>query len=313
MPGIHTIVCLDELPEKFSPKKLYNYPLSVTSRGLYEGSVKLTGDDLPKLVIASNEQIDTSSDSTSRRDYEVLVGDWYHPRSTDGSRPAHTPADDFRKEGIKEVARNLRPTILNEARNLLIGCVQLFFQLPEETIRPPKDSRALLRQALAASKDEEFTRWIAGYLADKRHLGIPIAKRELAISLLDYCGIEVGVKTIKQTYKRIRENLPDYIRTSVYVMNPEKVLKTQSDIDNGFRQTAAWMYPMNKDGTIQTDEKGNRLPRMLDKRNQQLCYYFYRKGTVPKHKYNDAHIGDPDYVQPAPEKDPDRESANSEK
>ena len=307
VPGIHNIVCLDELPDKFSPKKMYNYPLSVTSRGLYEVSVKLEGDDLPKFVVASNEQIDLSSDSTSRRDYQVLVSDWYHPRSMDGSRPAHTPADDFRKEGMKEVARNLSPTLLDEARNLLIGCAQLFFQLPDETIRPPKDSRALLRQALAASKDEEFTHWIADYLMDKRHLGIPIAKRELAISLLDYCGTTVGEKTLKQAFKRIRDNIGDYIRTSIYVMNPDRVLLTQTDIDNRFRRTAAWMYPMNKDGTIQTDDRGNRLPRVLNKKEQTLCFYFYRKGTVPKHKYNDAHIGDPDYVQPAPPEDPDVE------
>jgi hypothetical protein len=311
VPGIHNIVCLDELPDRFSPKKLYNYPLSVTSRGLYEGSVKLTGDDLPKLVIASNEQIDTSSDSTSRRDYEVLVGDWYHPRSMDGSRPAHTPADDFRKEGMKEVARNLKPELLNEARNLLIGCVQLFFMLPDETIRPPKDSRAMLRQALAASKDEEFTLWISGYLRNKRHLGIPIAQRELAISLLDYCGITVGEKTVKAAYTRIRNNIGDYLRTSVYVMNPDKVLSTQTDRDSGLRQTAAWMYPKNADGTIQTDEHGNRLPRVLDKKKQQKCYYFYRKGTVPRHRYNDAHIGDPDYVQPAPETDPDADTVDN--
>lgn len=305
VPGLHTIVALDELPQGFSPKTLYNYTLSLTARGLYRDSIVLEGDDLPKFVVASNEQIDLSSDSTSRRTYQVLVSDWYHPRSMDGSRPAHTPADDFRKDGMKEVARNLSPALLNEARNLLLGCVQLFFQLPEETIRPPKDSRALLRQALAASKDEDFTRWIAGYLADRRHLGIPIAKRELAISLLDYCGITVGEKTVTQAFKRIRENLPDFIRTSVYVVNPDRVLLTQTDRDNECRRCAAWMYPMNKDGTIQTDAQGNRLPRVLEKKKQPLCYYFYRKGTVPKHKYNDAHVGDPDYVQPAPEKDPD--------
>ena len=307
VPGLHTIVALDELPQGFSPKTLYNYTLSMTSRGLYRESVVLEGDDLPKFVIASNENIDLSSDSTSRRTYQVLVSDWYHPRSMDGSRPAHTPADDFRREGVKEVARNLPPALLNEARNLLAGCVQLFLQLPEETIRPPKDSRALLRQALAASKDKEFTVWIANYLADKRHLGIPIAQRNLAISLLDHCGVTVGRKTLDAAFARIRENLPDFIRTSVYVVNPERVLKTQTDSDNKCRQTAAWMYPMNPDWTIQTDDKGNRLPRVLDKKHQQKCYYFYRKGTIPKHTYNPAHIGDPDYVQPAPEKDPDAE------
>lgn len=308
VPGIHNIVCLDELPDKFSPKKMYNYPLSVTSRGLYEGSVKLTGDDLPKFVVASNEQIDLSSDSTSRRDYQVLVSDWYHPRSMDGARPAHTPADDFRKEGMKEVSRNLSPTLLNEARNLLVGCLQLFFQLPDETIRPPRDSRALLRQALAASKDEQFTRWIAGFLADKRHIATPIAQRELAISLLDYCGTTVGEKTLKSAYKRIRDNLQDYIRTSVYVVDPHVVLLTPSDRERSYRQCATWQYPRAKDGySIALDENGNRMPRELVKKAPYpRVYYFYRKSRIPKHFYEPGHEGDEDYVQAAPETDPER-------
>ena len=306
VPGLHNIVAIDELPDKFSPKKMYNYPLSLTSRGLYKGSVKLEGDDLPKFVVASNEQLDLSSDSTSRRIYQMLVCDWYHPRSMDGSRPAHTPADDFRKDtGIKEVAHNLPPTLLNEARNLLLGCVQLFLQFPDETIRPPKDSRALLRQALAASKDEQFTRWIASYLADKRHIGIPIAHQELAISLLDYCGITVGEKTMKAAMKRIRDNMDDYLRTSIYVMNPPVVLRTPTDREKGFRRCATWMHQMNADGTIQTDKQGKRLPRVLEKKIQPKTYYFYRKGYVPRHFYEEGHEGDKDYVQAAPEMDPE--------
>jgi hypothetical protein len=308
VPGLHTIVCLDELPAGFSPKTLYNYTLSLTSRGLYRDSVVLEGDDLPKFVVASNEQLDLSSDSTSRRTYQVLVSDWYHPRSMDGSRPPHTPADDFSEEyGIKEVARNLPPHLLNEARNFLLGCVQLFLQLPDETLRPPRDSRAMLRQALASSKDEKFTLWISEYLTDSRHIGLPISQRELAISLLDYCGIEVGRKTMTSAYKRIRDNLYDYIRASVFVLDPPVVLHTPTDRSKGFRRCAAWQHPMNPDGTIKTDGQGNRLPRELERLKQPRVYYFYRKTAIPRYFYDPAHEGDPDYVQGAPETDPELE------
>ena len=309
VPGLHNIVAIDELPQGFSPKTLYNYTLSLTSRGLYSASIVLEGDDLPKFVVASNEQLDLSSDSTSRRTYQVLVSDWYHPRSMDGSRPAHTPADDFKAQyGIKEVARNLPQQQLNEARNFLLGCVQLFFQLPDETLRPPRDSRALLRQALAASKDEQFTLWISAFLSDKRHLGQPIAQRELAISLLDYCGVTVGDKTLKSAFKRIRDNLDDYIRTSVYVLNPPVVLSTPTDRENGFRRCAAWQHPKNGDGSIPLDENGNRVPReLVRKAPYPRVYYFYRKGTVPRNFYDESHghDGDKDYVQGAPDVDPE--------
>jgi hypothetical protein len=273
----------------------------------------LRGDDLPKFVVASNEQLDLSSDSTSRRIYQVLVSDWYHPKSIDGSRPAHTPADDFRKlYGIKEVARNLPASILNDARNLLIGCTQLFLSMPDETLRPPKDSRAMLRQALAASKDEEFTRWIAGYLSEKKHLGVPIARRELAISLLDYCGISIGEKTLTAAHNRIKSNLEDYLRSSVFVVDPPIVFKTDTDKQKRARCTPAWMTPLNKDKTPQTDADGNRLPRELDKSKPALVYYFYRKGRVPTRSYDasGAHDGDADYVQAAPETDPDTMNNN---
>ena len=305
VPGLHNIVAIDELPPGFSPQTLYNCTLSLTSRGLYRGSVKLEGDDLPKFVVASNEQLDLSSDSTNRRIYQLLVGDWYHPKPMDGSRQAHTPSDDFRNEGLKEVARNLSPSLLNEARNLLLGCVQLFFQFPDETIRPPKDSRALLRQALAASKDEQFTFWISHYLSDSRHIGIPIAQRELAISLLDYCGIAIGEKTVKGAFKRIRDNLDDYLRTSVFVCNPPVVLLTPTDRENKFRRCAAWMHELNPDGTIKTGSDGRRQPRVLEKAKQPRTYYFYRKGRVPRHFYEPGHDGDPDYVQAAPDSDPE--------
>lgn len=314
IPGLHNIIAIDELPQGFSPKTLYNYTLSITSRGLYRASVVLEGDDLPKFVVASNEQLDLSSDSTSRRTYQVLVSDWYHPRSMDGSRPAHTPADDFRKEGMKEVARNLSPALLNEARNLLLGCVQLFFQLPDETIRPPKDSRAMLRQALAASKDEQFTRWIAGFLQDKRHIGTPIAQRELAISLLDYCGTTIGEKTVKAAYKRIRDNLLDYIQTSIYVVDPPVVLATATDRENGFRRCAAWQYPRDALGGIPVDSKGQRLPRELTRKAPYpRVYYFYRKTAIPRHYYDPEHEGEADYVQGAPPTDPEGGEASMEK
>ena len=307
VPGLHNIVAIDELPQGFAPQTLYNCTLSLTSRGLYRGSVKLEGDDLPKFVVASNEQLDLSSDSTNRRIYQLLVGDWYHPRPMDGSRPEHTPADDFRKEGVKEIARNLKPTLLNEARNLLLGCVQLYFQYPDETIRPPRDSRALLRQALAASKDEQFTLWIANYLADKRHIGIPIAQRELAISLLDHCGIVVGEKTIKAAYKRIRDNLNDYIRTSIYVVDPPVVLLTPSDRERGYRQCATWQYPRGTDGySIPVDSEGRRLPReIVRKAPYPRVYYFYIRSRVPRHFYDPEYAGDKDYVQAAPDVDPE--------
>jgi len=305
VPGLHTIIALDETPAGFTLNKLYNHTLSLTSRGLYRESVVLQGSDLPKWVVASNAQPDISADSTQRRTYEVHTGDFYHPASLDGARPAHTPADDFKETfKVKEVARNLPPHLLNELRNLFIAFTQFFLQWPDETIRPPKDARAMLRLAMASSKDKQFTQWANAYIGDRRHRGIPISQRELAISLLDFCGIVVGEKTVKAAQKRIREQLPEYLRVSPYVANPEKVvLVTKSDKQDRLRHCAAWEYPRDEDGySIPLDKHGNRPPRELI---QTRCYYFYPKNRIPKYPYDPKHVGDAAYVQPAPATDPD--------
>jgi hypothetical protein len=144
---------------------------------------------------------------------------------------------------------------------------------------------------------------------DGRHLGVPIAQRELAISLLDYCGVTVGEKTLKQTYKRLRDNLGDYIKTSIYVLDPPVVLETPTDREHGYRRCAAWQYPKAADGySIALDASGNRLPRELVKKAPYpRVYCFYRKSKVPRHFFDVTKAGDPDYVQGAPEQDPERD------
>lgn len=157
--------------------------------------------------------------------------------------------------------------------------------------------------------DVQFFEWISRYLVDSEdnpHLGIPIAQRELAINLMDYCNIKVDEKNLKKTYKRIRDNLDDYLRTSAYVCNPRVVLSTVTDQRNKFRRCAAWQYPKNEDGSIPTDKEGRRLPRELNKKAPySRVYYFYRKSEVPHHFYDPEHVGEKDYVQAAPETDPE--------
>lgn len=158
--------------------------------------------------------------------------------------------------------------------------------------------------------DVEFANWLDCYLVDREdnpHFGVPIAQKELAISLLDFCDKPVNKKNIKDAYKRIHDNLDDYIRSSIYVVNPTIVLKTPTDRENKFRRCAAWQYPTkDEDGSICTDDKGNRLPReLLHKAPYPRVYYFYYKSQVPRNYYDESHIDDPDYVQEAPKDDPE--------
>ena len=159
-----------------------------------------------------------------------------------------------------------------------------------------------------------FSSWLSSFLIDWKenpHFGWPIAQRELAIALLDYCGKEINKKNIKTAYTCINKNINEYIRTTDFVVNPEVVLLTPTDRKNGFRRCAAWQYPKNSDDSICTDSEGIRLPRELVKTAPyQKVYYFYRKNAVPQYPYDPIHKGDDNYVQEAPEEDPGKDYPN---
>lgn len=164
--------------------------------------------------------------------------------------------------------------------------------------------------------DRQFLDWISRYLIDRNdnpHFGIPIAYREFAISYLDYYHTPVNKKSLNHVYSLIRKNLEEYLKTTDIVCNPPVVLSASSYSDTGSPQRAAWQYPINKnDGSIKVDKQGNRLSRILNNKKQCRCFYFYRKSEIPTHPYVNAnkgnldrHIGDKNYVQPAPDTDPD--------
>lgn len=164
--------------------------------------------------------------------------------------------------------------------------------------------------------DRQFLDWISRYLIDRNdnpHFGIPIAYREFAISYLDYYHTPVNKKSLNHVYSLIRKNLEEYLKTTDIVCNPPVVLSASSYSDTGSPQRAAWQYPINKnDGSIKVDKQGNRLSRILNNKKQCRCLYFYRKSEIPTHPYVNAnkgnldrHIGDKNYVQPAPDTDPD--------
>lgn len=158
--------------------------------------------------------------------------------------------------------------------------------------------------------DGQFLKWLYCFLIDREdnpHFGQPIAQRELAISLLDYCKIPVDESSVKSAYNRIRINLENYL-PPVYVVNPNIVMHSNTDYQIGYRRCATWQYPMTSNKTIKTDKSGNRLPRELVKKAPYLkTFYFYRKDQIPFHDYDPSQIGNINYVQAAYETDPEKD------
>lgn len=317
--GIHSLVCIDELPDGFKVEQLYNAQLTIVCKTLYHQPVTLRGEDVPKLLIASNNPFDRSSGSTKGRIYPCYTSNYYHAGTDDGRYENHAPKDDFMEEyGVQEVANGLPDNLLNELRNLMIACAQFFFQHPTDTIIPPQETRSIRRDIYAMTKDSGLTDWLLQYFEDtpdNPHFNQPIAPQEMAISFLDSQGLAINNESIEKTKKRLAvRTIKACLNRMGVVMDPDVVLDRASYRNSGGRQMRTWLTVLDTDGKpVEKIAKnkyrhevstGERVPRKLSD-NHKLVHYFYRNrpGEIPTKSYDPNHPYDKGYVQAAPEKD----------
>lgn len=317
---LHTLVCMDEMPDNFNVEDLYNIGTKLVCKTLYHQPVTLTGDEVPKVFITSNKPFDRSAGSTKGRIYPCFTSDYYHAATDDGRWLDHAPKDDFlEKYGVAEVARNLPPQLLNELQNMLLAMAQFYLQYPNETILPPTESRSLRRELYAMTKDSGLTDWLITYFEDtpdNPHIGQPIPPQEMAISLLDAEGEGVTWDTIEKAKKRIAKYLKPCLNRMGIVIDPDVVLNTSSYRRRGGRQTRAWLTVLDQQGKpVERMEKnkyrhevstGERVPRELSAQHT-FVHYFYRNrpGGVPTKPYTAGKEYEEGYVQAAAEKDPE--------
>ena len=320
--GVHSVVGVDELPDKFQPEELYNAPVSLVCKTLYHQPVTLRGEEVPKLFIASNKPFDRSAGSTKGRIYPCYTSDYYHAATDDGRWLDFAPQDEFLQQyGVQEVANGLPDNLLNELRNLLMACAQFFFQQPTDTILPPTETRSLRRELFAMTKDTPFTDWIVQYFEntpDNPHIGQPIAPQEMAISLLDSEGEPINNDSIERTKKRITKFLKVCLNRMGIVMDPPVVLDQPSYRRHGGRRMKAWLTQLDAAGhpiekTIMNKYRrevstGERMPRELSNDYIFVHYFFWnRPGGIPKNPPTKGKEYEDGYVQYAPETDPEEE------
>lgn len=318
---LHTLVCIDELPDNFNFDDLFNAGTTLVCKTLYKMPITLRGDEVPKLFIASNKPFDRSGGSVKGRIYPCYTSNYYHAATDDGRFLDFAPKDEFREQyGVQEVANNLPADLLNELRNLLLACAQFYFQQPGEVIMPPTEARSLRRELYAMTKDGPLTDWLVSYFddtPDNPHIGQPIPPQEMAISLLDSEHEAINNESIEKAKKRISKVLKPCLNKMGIVMDPDAVLDQPSYRRRGGRQTRAWLTVLDANGkpverTVKNQYRhevstGERVPRELSQHT--FVHYFYRNrpGCVPTKPPTDGHANDQDYVQPAKEKDPEAE------
>ena len=319
---LHTLVCMDEMPDNFNVEDLYNIGIRIVCKTLYKQPVTLTGEEVPKVFITSNKPFDRSSGSTKGRIYPCFTSDYYHAATDDGRWLDHAPKDDFLdKYGVAEVARNLPPQLLNELQNLLIAFAQFYLQHPNEVIIPPTETRSIRRELYAMTKDSGLTDWLLTYFEDapdNPHIAQPIPPQEMAISLLDSESEAVTTESIEKAKKRIAKHLKPCLHRMGIVMDPPVVLDQASYRRHGGRYMRAWLTQL--DGLGRPLEKmmknqyrrevstGERLPRELSA-SLIFVHYFYRNrpGCVPLYPYTKGKDYEEGYVQAAKEVDVERD------
>lgn len=323
--GVHSLVCIDELPDGFKAEELYNAPVTLVCKTLYHQPVTLRGEDVPKLFISSNKPFDRSSGSTKGRIYPCYTSDYYHAGTDDGRYVDHAPKDDFMEQyGVQEVANGLPPELLNELRNLLIACAQFFFQHPTGTIIPPAETRSMRRDLYAMTKDSGLIDFLLQYFEDKPdnpHFNQPIPPTEMAIALLDFEEKDVNKENIEKAKNRVKvTRIKACLSRMGIVADPDVVLDQPSYRRHHGRSMRAWETQLDeKTGRplmkttmseyrheVNTDEKADRKLSDIPK----LVHYFYhnRPGEIPTHPYDPKHPYDKGYVWAAKEQDPERET-----
>lgn len=320
VPGVHSLVCIDELPDNFKFEDMFNTGTTIVIKTLYKQPVTLRGEDVPKIFIASNKPFDRSGGSVKGRIYPCFTSDYYHAATDDGRWLDFTPTDEFQEEyGVQEVANGLPMHLLNEARNLLLCCAQFYLQHPGEVILPPTETRSLRRELYAMTKDGALTDWLVQYFEDipnNPHIGQPIAPQEMAISLLDSEGESVCFDSIEKAKKRIAKSLKPCLNRMGIVMDPDVVLTTASYRRHGGRQARAWLTVLDAGGkpvekTVKNQYRrevstGERVPRELSQ--HVFVHYFYRNrpGGIPANPYTVGKEYEEGYVQAAAKEDPEK-------
>lgn len=320
VPGVHSLVCIDELPDNFKFEDMFNTGTTIVIKTLYKQPVTLRGEDVPKIFIASNKPFDRSGGSVKGRIYPCFTSDYYHASTDDGRWLDFTPTDEFQEEyGVQEVANGLPPHLLNEAQNLMVACAQFYLQHPGEVILPPTETRSLRRELYAMTKDGALTDWLVQYFEDipnNPHIGQPIAPQEMAISLLDSEGESVCFDSIEKAKKRIAKSLKPCLNRMGIVMDPDVVLTTASYRRHGGRQARAWLTVLDAGGkpvekTVKNQYRrevstGERVPRELSQ--HVFVHYFYRNrpGGIPANPYTVGKEYEEGYVQAAAKEDPEK-------
>ncbi|MBR1800685.1 MAG: hypothetical protein IJ767_04220 [Bacteroidaceae bacterium] len=283
---IHSFVVVDDLRTDFKSEILFNLVSRVPVKNLFHDEILLDVEESPKMFVTSNQPFDVTDPSTFRRIFPVLVADYYHPASVDGSVGEWTPKMEF---GVKDLTDNLDDKLWNELANLLAVALQFHLQT-QRVIMPPVEGGNMDRIIKRAIKDWQFVDWANEFFAEEKehHYGRPIAHQEECISFLDFLEERINTATLAEASTRIRTNIRRYCQLRRIIRDPEVVLTSNSAKERNAQRCKGWV-------TVLNDKDEPTMPRRRVLLHT-TCHYYYQVGKVP---------ATPEEVLPATETDLD--------
>lgn len=268
---VHSFVVVDDLRTDFKSEILFNLVSRIPVKNLFHDEILLDVEESPKMFVTSNQPFDVTDPSTFRRIFPILVTDYYHPASVDGSVGEWSPKLEF---GIKDLSRNLDDKLWNELANIFATALQFYLQW-QRVIMPPVEGGNLDRIIKRAIKDWQFVDWANSYFDERRehHFGRPIAHQEECVSYLDFIGTPVTEASMKEASTVICKNMKRYCQLRRIIRDPEVVLTSTSSQERNAQRCKGWVTVF--------DTKGEPVMPRRRELKFTTCHYYYQVGQVP--------------------------------
>lgn len=267
-PSVHGFIYIDDLMRNFNAEVLFNISTSITVKNLYHDEVSVSEDESAKILFSSNRCFDMTDPSTFGRLYPMMVSDYYHAASVDGTEE---------RSPYQKFGHTLASIDDSDEYHFTVGMLVQFLQFylsHHRVIIPPLEQGGMFRYIHRAIRDKRFVGWAAG-LFSGRVFGLPIPKQDLLVSLFQYKGMVVSKQAIDAYSKspEFFEMLRTYCSLMGIRVNPDAVFVRKSDASRTLPRAKTFVYDFTPDG---------RLAGTRSCRNNVNVYYFYRDSDLPQ-------------------------------
>ncbi len=291
--SVHDLVYIDDLKSDIGAETFYNLTSQISVKNLYNNEYLLPLEDSPKIFVSYNKSFDVMSESTLGRMYMMFASDYYHEADIYGNQQKRSPETKF---GYDIFAKST-PEDAQLVREMLAQFLQFYLHENRDhgadaIIQPPLDEDSLAVMLQAQYHFPNFVSWAVAFFAQEHHVGFPVARSEMLISLLRYNNQSCTCADVKEKMAIFVKDIDTFCNVYGYNNTPACVISSKEDRKFGYMRASVW--------TTQSDEMSGEYffsrPRV---RKIVQSYVFYKMDPNADIKVPSS----PKAVNAAPEQD----------